>query len=136
MVAAMRAAVDAAPLTLDELAGVGVGSPGNVDSTAGTVANARNDFDFKRATFSSDLQQVPNTDVACRLDWLIVRLHSAEFTSARSQGARFEESRRPEPFVDADAIHGVSHYTALCQQRSFGEPANSFGQPEVRAQTN
>ncbi len=42
MVAAMRAAADAAPLNLDELAGVGVGSPGDVDATAGTVANARN----------------------------------------------------------------------------------------------
>ncbi len=42
MVAAMHAAADAAPLNLDELAGVGVGSPGDVDATAGTVANARN----------------------------------------------------------------------------------------------
>jgi glucokinase len=42
MVAAMRAAADAASLAVDELAGVGVGSPGTVDATAGTVANAGN----------------------------------------------------------------------------------------------
>ena len=42
MVAAMRAAADAAGLAVNELAGVGVGSPGSVDATAGTVANARN----------------------------------------------------------------------------------------------
>lgn len=42
MVAAMRAAADAARLAINELAGVGVGSPGTVDATAGTVANARN----------------------------------------------------------------------------------------------
>jgi glucokinase len=42
MAAAMRAAADAAGVGVDELAGVGVGSPGTVDATAGTVANARN----------------------------------------------------------------------------------------------
>jgi glucokinase len=42
MVAAMRAAAEAASVSGDELAGVGVGSPGTVDSAAGTVARARN----------------------------------------------------------------------------------------------
>src|SRR3989442_11350118 len=42
MAGAIGEAADAASLRLDELAGVGVGSPGSVDSTAGTVANARN----------------------------------------------------------------------------------------------
>jgi glucokinase len=42
MVEAMRMAADAAGVPVKELAGVGVGSPGTVDATAGTVANARN----------------------------------------------------------------------------------------------
>jgi glucokinase len=42
LVAAIRAAADKAHVPVDELAGVGVGSPGSVDMTAGTVANARN----------------------------------------------------------------------------------------------
>jgi glucokinase len=42
MAAAMRAAAEAASVAVDELAGIGVGSPGTIDSTAGTVANAGN----------------------------------------------------------------------------------------------
>lgn len=42
MIKALRAAADTAHVRVDELAGVGVGSPGTVDGTAGTVANARN----------------------------------------------------------------------------------------------
>jgi hypothetical protein len=64
------------------------------------------DFDLKVAAFSSDLQQVANPDVACRLDWMIVRSHSAELAGTPSQRARFEESGSPEPFIDADGFHG------------------------------
>lgn len=42
MAKALRMAAQAADLPLEELTGVGVGSPGAVDATAGTVANARN----------------------------------------------------------------------------------------------
>jgi glucokinase len=42
MVAAMREAAEAAGVETPALAGIGVGSPGAVDSTAGTVAEARN----------------------------------------------------------------------------------------------
>jgi glucokinase len=42
MAAAMQKAVQAASLELATLAGVGVGSPGEVDQKAGTVAGARN----------------------------------------------------------------------------------------------
>jgi glucokinase len=42
MAAAIRAAAETASCTVDELAGVGVGSPGAVDTATGTVANARN----------------------------------------------------------------------------------------------
>ena len=40
--AAIRAAADTASCTVDRLAGVGVGSPGAVDTSAGTVSGARN----------------------------------------------------------------------------------------------
>jgi glucokinase len=42
MSAAIRAAAEAAALDVDELTGVGVGSPGSVDAAKGTVASARN----------------------------------------------------------------------------------------------
>jgi glucokinase len=42
MVAALGAAADAARVTVGELEGMGIGSPGTVDATAGTVAKARN----------------------------------------------------------------------------------------------
>ncbi len=42
MAEAIRMAADTAGVPVKELAGVGVGSPGAVDATAGTVANARN----------------------------------------------------------------------------------------------
>ena len=42
MAAAMRGAAKAAGIETGTLAGVGVGSPGDVDESAGTVANARN----------------------------------------------------------------------------------------------
>jgi glucokinase len=42
MMDALRMAAEKARVQVDELAGVGVGSPGTVDATAGTVANARN----------------------------------------------------------------------------------------------
>lgn len=42
MMDALRAAAEKAGLQVAELAGVGVGSPGAVDETAGTVGNARN----------------------------------------------------------------------------------------------
>ncbi len=42
MVAALKEATRAADTTTDALAGVGVGSPGSVDKTAGTVSSARN----------------------------------------------------------------------------------------------
>jgi glucokinase len=42
MVEAIREAAEGASLAVDELAGVGVGSPGSVDASAGTVATARN----------------------------------------------------------------------------------------------
>jgi glucokinase len=42
MMDALRTAAEKARVQVDELAGVGVGSPGTVDETAGTVANARN----------------------------------------------------------------------------------------------
>jgi len=42
MAEAMRGAAVAAAVTTGSLAGIGVGSPGDVDETAGTVGNARN----------------------------------------------------------------------------------------------
>jgi glucokinase len=42
MIAAMRAAIEAAKLEGDGLDGVGVGSPGEVDEASGTVSSARN----------------------------------------------------------------------------------------------
>ncbi|HEY5190075.1 MAG TPA: ROK family protein, partial [Solirubrobacteraceae bacterium] len=42
MAKAMKAAAKAAGVETESLAGVGVGSPGDVDEAAGTVANARN----------------------------------------------------------------------------------------------
>jgi glucokinase len=42
MAAAMREAADQAGVSTDALAGVGVGSPGDVDAGRGTVGNARN----------------------------------------------------------------------------------------------
>lgn len=42
MVVAMQEAADAAHVKTSALAGIGVGSPGDVDDRAGTVANARN----------------------------------------------------------------------------------------------
>src|SRR5436190_11614392 len=42
MAGAMRDALEYASLDGDGLAGIGVGSPGDVDEKAGTVSNARN----------------------------------------------------------------------------------------------
>jgi glucokinase len=42
MVAAMQDAAKSAGVETDKLTGIGVGSPGDVDETAGTVGNARN----------------------------------------------------------------------------------------------
>jgi glucokinase len=48
MVAAMREAAKAADVKTSTLAGIGVGSPGDVNERAGTVANARNLPDWMR----------------------------------------------------------------------------------------
>lgn len=48
MVAAMREAAKAADVETSTLTGIGVGSPGDVDERAGTVANARNLPDWMR----------------------------------------------------------------------------------------
>ncbi len=58
MAAALSEAADAAKVTSGSLAGVGVGSPGDVNDSAGTVANARNLPDwagsFELAAYLSD----------------------------------------------------------------------------------
>lgn len=64
MVAVMQDAAKAADVKTSKLAGVGVGSPGDVDERAGTVANARNLPDWM-ATFelAAALKEKLKTDV-------------------------------------------------------------------------
>jgi len=49
LAAAMREAADAAGVPTSELEGVGIGSPGDADDAAGTIANAGNLTGFDRA---------------------------------------------------------------------------------------
>jgi hypothetical protein len=46
-------------------------------------------------------------DIAGGFGELAVRFDSAKLAGVAGHGARFEESRGPKPFVDADAVHDV-----------------------------
>jgi hypothetical protein len=66
----------------------------------------KQNLDLKVAALGLDLQELANPDFAGSLGRLIVGLNPAELAGPRSQGACFEESGRPEPFVHSHAGHG------------------------------
>ena len=63
---------------------------------------------------------ISNADLARGLGGLAVGLNSAEFTRARGQRPRLEESGGPEPFVDSYGGHGVAAYTQAILVQSLG----------------
>ena len=62
-------------------------------------------IDLETAGVVFDDQPVARVDVARRLGAEAIRLNAAQIAGARSHGARLEEPRRPEPFVDANGVH-------------------------------
>jgi len=96
-------------------------------SYSGRAANGTEDKDFylKLVRFSLDLQQVANMNFAGRFGGLVIKLNSAEVTGAGSESASLEETRGPEPFINANTDHesivaqksGLAKITR-CSQRS------------------
>jgi hypothetical protein len=56
------------------------------------------------------LQSVAHTDLARSFGRLLIALDSAEIARLSREGSRFEESRRPQPFVDSYTCHDSFSY--------------------------
>lgn len=82
------------------------------------------DFDLEVSTFIPDVEHVTDLYFASRFCRLLVRLNSSQFAGAGGESASFEESRSPEPFVDARAAHDSTIITAL--RRGLKGPAKEI----------
>jgi hypothetical protein len=65
----------------------------------------KQDLNLEIATFIRDLQHVADVNVACRLGDLSIRFDPAQLTGSLRERTCLEKSRRPEPGIDAYAIH-------------------------------
>src|SRR4029077_441727 len=81
-------------------------SSGNRGRT--THCTQQQNLHLKVAALRRHSQPVANTDLACRLRRLAVRLDPAEFAGTLGQRARLEKSRGPEPYIDSYAGHNLS----------------------------
>ena len=70
--------------------------------TAHAAKDQNLDVEFAGIGFYT--QHIANVHLARRLDGMVVALDSAEFAGASSNSAGLEESRRPKPFVDSEAL--------------------------------
>jgi hypothetical protein len=64
------------------------------------------DFDFEIAAFGFDGELVADVHFARGAEGLVVGFDTAQLAGLCSEGARFEEARRPQPFVETRAVHG------------------------------
>lgn len=75
------------------------------------------DIDLKAAGIVFNLQAVAGADIACGLGAEAIRFDPAQIAGSRGHGAGLEETRSPEPFVDAYPVHCA----ILCGQPQAGE---------------
>ena len=72
----------------------------------GTARGAdRQNLDLEDAALVFDAELVAGVDFAGRLGTQAIRLNAAHVAGARGHGARFEETRRPKPLIDAHGCH-------------------------------
>jgi len=64
-------------------------------------------FNFKDAAVGGDGEQVADAHLARGAGGLMPGLDAAQLAGAAGEGARFEEARSPEPFVEASPFHRV-----------------------------
>lgn len=82
------------------------------------------DMDFELGTLRLDVKHIADVNFAGRFGGLAVALDASEFAGASGERARFEETRGPEVFVDAeheagvqDEVSGISVLKILTQDR-------------------
>ena len=84
MAAAMTEAAKAADVATDELAGIGVGSPGSIDAEKGTVAEARNLPDWEKSyPMGEELKERLDTRIAIGNDVQVATRGEFELGAAR-----------------------------------------------------
>lgn len=89
-------------------AGFGFTIEGSSERRRTADVTEEENFDFEIAAFGLDLEHIADVNFVGRLDRLVLRLDSAEFTGVRGQAALLEEASGPEPFVYANAGHTLS----------------------------
>lgn len=99
-----------------------------------TIFTQLQDLDFEIAAFCFDPQHVTDAHFAGGFHGLIVRFDSTQFTRLRREAAGFVKSRRPQPFVHANACHDllnitdmpelpdISAYITALERRIVGQP--------------
>ena len=80
-------------------------------------------LDVELACFGSDMEMVAGVDLARRLRLVSVGDDTPQITRPRSERARLEEARCPEPFVRPDTGHSpivVQERRSLCSLEMIG----------------
>jgi hypothetical protein len=87
------------------------------------------DFDLEFTALVSDAEHVANADIAGRLGFDLIGTDATKVAGFGGESARPEETRSPEPFVDAYARFVLSSRQEISRNRS-GSGAWSF--PDVQ----